>query len=99
MLASHAALFVSSGSLEMLVFHTLFAGNMGQFGAPGTTVDVTGAVTRGAGPALARGGVALGSAASPAPSGTLRCALVVDAAPQPATKAAAAAIATTRRPA
>src|SRR5580698_8798515 len=55
MLASHAALCSSTGSLEMLVFHTLLAGNMGQFGAPGTTVAVTGAVvTCSAGPTVAR---------------------------------------------
>jgi hypothetical protein len=43
MLASHAALCLSTGSLEILVFQTLFAGNMGQFGGPGTTVPMTGA--------------------------------------------------------
>jgi hypothetical protein len=74
---------------------------MGQFGAPGTTVVMAGAgggVTCGFGAALAGGGVALGSATSRALSGTLRRALVVDAAPQPATKTTATAIATTRRP-
>jgi len=39
----------------------------------------------------------LAGTASGVLSGTLRCTLVVDAAPQPATKAAVAAIATTRR--
>ena len=38
MLRSHAALRASTGSFEMLVFHTLSAGNIGQFGAPGTVV-------------------------------------------------------------
>jgi hypothetical protein len=38
MLRSHAALWELTGSFEMLAFHTLFAGNMGQFGAPGTVV-------------------------------------------------------------
>jgi len=38
MLRSHAALWESTGSFEMLVFHTLLAGNIGQFGAPGTVV-------------------------------------------------------------
>jgi hypothetical protein len=40
MLRSHAALWESTGSLEMLVFHTLLAGNIGQFGAPGTVVVI-----------------------------------------------------------
>jgi len=40
MLRSHAALRESTGSLEMLVFHTLLAGNIGQFGAPGTGVVI-----------------------------------------------------------
>jgi hypothetical protein len=38
MLASQAALYGSTGSPEMLVFQTLSAGNIGQFGAPGTGV-------------------------------------------------------------
>ena len=41
MLRIQAALFASTGSLEMLVFHTLSAGNIGQLGAPGTVVPVT----------------------------------------------------------
>jgi hypothetical protein len=44
MLRNHAALWESTGSLEMLVFHTLLAGNIGQFGAPGTVVVSTGVV-------------------------------------------------------
>jgi hypothetical protein len=48
MLRSHAALWESTGSLEMLVFHTLFAGNIGQFGAPGTVVVMTGIGVTGA---------------------------------------------------
>ncbi len=98
MLASHAALCASTGSLEMLVFHTLFAGNIGQFGAPGTVVDMTGAVTCGTVVALARAVGVLDGTASRALSRTPRCTLVVDAAPQPATKAAATVITTTRRP-
>jgi uracil-DNA glycosylase len=43
MLASQAALCLLTGSLEMLVFHTLSAGNIGHFGAPGTMVVMTGA--------------------------------------------------------
>jgi hypothetical protein len=38
MLASQAELCLFTGSLEMFVFQTLFAGNMGQLGAPGTGV-------------------------------------------------------------
>jgi hypothetical protein len=38
MLAIHAALWGSTGSWEMLVFHTLSAGNIGQLGAPGNGV-------------------------------------------------------------
>src|SRR5579872_2690293 len=101
MLASHAALCASTGNPEMLVFHTLLAGNIGQFGAPGTTVVMAGGLgfARGDGGALDRAGDGLGSAAScalspavwPAPP----CALVVDA--QPARKTAARATATTRR--
>ena len=99
MLASHAALCSSTGSLEMLVFHTLLAGNMGQSGAPGTTVDMTGSAgTCGAGPTVARAVPVLAGTASRVLSCRLRCMLVVDAAPQPATKATATAIATTRRP-
>jgi hypothetical protein len=72
---------------------------MGQFGAPGTTVDMTGSAgTRGAVPTVARAVPVLAGTASRVLSCTLRCTLVVDAAPQPATKATATAIATTRRP-
>src|ERR1700691_6098666 len=83
MLASHAALCSSTGSLEMLVFHTLLAGNMGQFGAPGTTtVDMTGSAgTCGAVPTVARAVPVLAGTASRVLSCTLRCTLVVDAAP------------------
>jgi hypothetical protein len=49
MLRSQAALWESTGSLEMSVFHTLLAGNTGQFGAPGTVVPVTAAVPADAG--------------------------------------------------
>ncbi len=38
MLRIHAALCLFTGSLEMLVFHTLLAGNIGQLAAPGTVV-------------------------------------------------------------
>ena len=38
MLASHAALWESTGRLEMSVFQTLSAGYIGQLGAPGTGV-------------------------------------------------------------
>src|SRR5271165_2629364 len=43
MLRSQAALCESTGSLEMLVFQMLLAGNIGQFGAPGTVVVRTAA--------------------------------------------------------
>jgi hypothetical protein len=68
MLPSHAALCWLTGSLEMSVFHTLFAGNSGQLAAPGTVVpgDFAGAggfVTVAVGAGVAGGadaGVALG---------------------------------------
>jgi hypothetical protein len=41
MLCIQAALWESTGSLEIVVFHTLSAGNIGQPGAPGTVVPVT----------------------------------------------------------
>src|ERR1700683_4725999 len=92
MLASHAALCTSTGSLEMLVFHTLLAGNMGQFGAPGTTVDMTGSAgTCGAVPTVARAVPVLAGTASRVLSCTLRCTLVVDAAPPPGAEGDAAA--------
>ena len=99
MLASHAALWLSTGSLEILVFHTLLAGNMGQFGAPGTTVVMAGAAaTLGAGAALAGDVSVLAGTLPRVLVGALGCVLAVDAAEHPATKAAAAAIATMRRP-
>jgi hypothetical protein len=42
MLRIHAVLWESTGSFEMLVFQTLLAGNIGQFGAPGTVVLMMG---------------------------------------------------------
>ena len=36
MLAIHSALWGSTGSCEMFVFHTLSAGNIAQLGAPGS---------------------------------------------------------------
>src|SRR5271165_4518820 len=50
MLASQAALCLLTGSLEMLVFQTLSAGNIGQFGAPGTEVASTGVLLAAAAP-------------------------------------------------
>ena len=47
MLASHAALCWSTGSLEIFVFQTLLAGNAGQFGAPGTVVPASNAASAG----------------------------------------------------
>src|SRR5438270_12190990 len=48
MLCIQAVLREFTGSREMSVFHTLLAGNIGQFGAPGTVVPpVAGAATRG----------------------------------------------------
>jgi hypothetical protein len=41
MLRNQAALCESTGSLEILVFQTLLAGNIGQFPAPGTVVVIT----------------------------------------------------------
>src|SRR5690242_20280923 len=38
MLCIQAALWAFTGNREMSVFHTLLAGNIGQFGAPGTVV-------------------------------------------------------------
>src|SRR6516164_9736382 len=40
MLRIQAALREFTGNLEMSVFHTLLAGNIGQFGAPGTVVPL-----------------------------------------------------------
>src|SRR5271170_4902703 len=48
MLASHAALWESTGSPVMGVFQTLSAGNIGQLGAPGTGVPAD--ATEGAAP-------------------------------------------------
>src|SRR5579863_1893197 len=48
MLRSQAALWASTGSREMSVFQMLLAGNIGQFGAPGTVVPpAAGLVVRG----------------------------------------------------
>jgi hypothetical protein len=46
MLRNQAALCRSTGSLEMSVFQMLSAGNIGQSGAPGTTVPWATAWTR-----------------------------------------------------
>jgi hypothetical protein len=48
MLCIQAALYGFTGSSEMLVFHTLSAGNIGQLGAPGTVVPVTALIAAGA---------------------------------------------------
>ena len=40
MLRIQAALWLSTGSLEMSVFQMLSAGNIGQSGAPGTRVEI-----------------------------------------------------------
>jgi hypothetical protein len=48
MLCIQAALFETTGSSEMLVFHTLSAGNIGQLGAPSTVVPVTALAAGGA---------------------------------------------------
>jgi hypothetical protein len=45
MLRSHSALRLLTGSCEMSVFHTLFAGNIGQRRAPGTVVPAAGAAS------------------------------------------------------
>src|SRR5215470_10993106 len=64
MLASQAALCALTGSLEMLVFHTLSAGNTGQFSAPGTAAAVVGAaVVTGVAVALAGTAAVAGVAA------------------------------------
>jgi hypothetical protein len=47
MLRSQAMLCESTGSLEMLVFQMLSAGNIGQPGAPGTVVDLAAAASVG----------------------------------------------------
>ena len=44
MLASHWALWTSTGRAEMSVFQMLSAGNMGQFAAPGTGVPASAGV-------------------------------------------------------
>jgi hypothetical protein len=49
MLRSQAELRGSVGSREMSVFQMLSAGNIGQFGAPGTVVPRIGCGARGAG--------------------------------------------------
>src|SRR5207237_1134320 len=106
MLASHAALCWLTGSLEILVFHTLSAGNMGQFSAPGTAAAVAGAAVTGvavrraaltgpAVPAITVTGAAVTGAAVRGGAATL----VVDAAPHPGADAATTAPATIQRPA
>jgi hypothetical protein len=55
MFAIQVALFLLTGSLEMSVFQTLFAGNIWQFGAPGTAGPF-GEVARGTAAALAEEG-------------------------------------------
>src|SRR5215471_7471922 len=57
MLRIHAALWAFTGNWEMSVFHTLLAGNIGQFGAPGTVVP----------PPLGLAACARGMAARPLP--------------------------------
>jgi hypothetical protein len=73
MLRSQTLLCLSMGSLEMLVFHTLSAGNSGHFGAPGTEVEVTVvADTAGdetAGDETGSGDTASGAPAAPAVAG------------------------------
>jgi hypothetical protein len=105
MLASHAALCELTGSWEILVFHTLSAGNIGQFGAPGTVVAVTGAaVVADVAAATGTAAVAGAAAVTGAPAATVVAAgdagvtLVVDAAPQPAADTATKAPATIQRP-
>src|SRR5215469_15236285 len=87
MLASHAALCWLTGNSEILVFHTLSAGNMGQFGAPGTALAVTGAVAVAG--AVAVTGVAVRGAA---------VTLVMDPAPHPGADAATTAPTAIQRP-
>ena len=93
MLASHAALCLLTGSLAMLVFHTLSAGNIGHFGAPGTGVVSTGAIAlTGAIAALTGAIAALTGARCPDAGAGLAA-----AAPHPATEMASAVPAATRR--
>ena len=111
MLASQAALCSSTGSLEILVFHTLSAGNIGQFGAPGTAVAATGVAVTGAAVAgFAVTGVAVTGAAVTGVAVTMvavtgvavrgaAVTLVVDATPHPGADAATKAPTAIQRPA
>jgi hypothetical protein len=115
MLASHAALWLLTGSLEILVFHTLSAGNIGQFSAPGTAMAVTGTAVTGVvvtgvvvtgvfamtGVAAVTGVPAVAGAAAVADGAVPGAAvtLLVDAAPHPGADAATTAPATIQRPA
>src|SRR5258708_1228230 len=108
MLASHAALCLFTGSFEMLVFHTLSAGNIGQLGAPGTVAVMTGlplalaivvavrpqvrCAFEGRVPARPAGRSALTDARS-----AVAGAVLAVAAPQPATEMASIAPAANRR--
>jgi hypothetical protein len=73
MLASQAALREFTGSLEMSVFQTLLAGNIGQLGAPGTVVPVA-AFAAGADVAAGREVVAAARAGSAWPAAAVTCA-------------------------
>ena len=89
MLRSQAALWESTGSFEMSVFHTLFAGNIGQPGAPGTLVPGAAAGAAGAagavGVADAAGAPdAVGVAAALRPSAWLLAGPALTAAAAPA---------------
>ena len=89
MLASQGALCLFTGSLEMLVFHTLSAGNIGHLGAPGTGVVSTVAPP-------GRAGSLPGLPDVPLDSGGV---LDADAAAQPARQVASTIAAASRRPA
>jgi len=95
MLRSHAALWESTGSLEMLVFHTLLAGNIGQFGAPGTVVVITVVFTDRFAAPVAGPAEAAGSCAVDAASVAGACA-AEQAVPAPVTATTAAAAAAAR---
>jgi hypothetical protein len=86
MLRIHAALCEFTGSREMSVFHTLPAGNIGQFGAPGTGTPAAGA--RGAGAFWVAGGTGTAADLAACARG-LAGAAVVAGAPQAISAAAA----------